>query len=77
MDKIIAEQADYLRRWFELGVAMDPAALRVRVEQEEERCQCSAAALGVDQGRVLYLPGCEPDGGKDYGPPGGVLARRT
>lgn len=66
MDRLVAEQADILRRWFDLGCSMTPTDLRVRVEQEEALAQQSGAAAHPD-GQVIYLPGCEPQGGEHDG----------
>lgn len=67
MDALVAERADFLRRWFELGIAMSPAELRRRVEAEEE----AAALDGPGRRRralVLHLPRDKPQGSDDNRP---------
>lgn len=72
MDKLVAEQADFLRRWFELGAAMKPAELRARVEEEEARALDGAQHRGL----VLYLPDGHAEGGQNHGTAGRVGASR-
>lgn len=63
-DGLIADHVDYLRRWFALGAALSPAALRTQVEAMEAT---ALQELEPARGLVLYLPGHDPKTGQDDG----------
>lgn len=68
LDEVVADHANFLLRWFQLGAAMTPAELRARVVTLEQSLGDVPGALASDDlepsGRVLYLPGHEPEPGE-------------